>query len=985
MKKLYAFIAVLAGVASYSQTITIPDANFKALVTNQNLLGTCCSDINGNSMVVDTNGDGEIQVSEALGVYSINVGARNISSLTGIEYFTNLNSLHCNANNITSLNVATLINLTSLGCNDNDITSLNISSLANLQILNCGQNKFTALNASGLSNLTSLSCGFNNLLTSVNVTGCNNLQWFSCEESAVTSLNLTNLSQVTTLRCGNNRLTSLTLTGMTGLKDLLCDRNLLPSLSLTGLTSLENVYCNNNKITSLNAGNIPTLKVFIASYNLLTSVNVTGSNNLTRVEVNSNSLTGINVSGLVNVTRLDVSVNQLTSLNVSGLNSIETLYCNQNHIPSLDVSSLTNLNLLNCGSNAITSLILGNLIHLEGLTMTSNSVTSLDISGLTGLKNLTCGWNLLTTLNADGLSLLQSLYCNNNNLTSLSLNGLVNLSYLYCHYNSLTSLNLSALTKLNFLQCNNNQLTTLDLNGLTNFQYLNAETNNLTSVFIKNGVNEQSLAMNYNPNLTYICADESQFATIQSILNIWGYSNCQVSSYCTFAPGGVYYTINGAAKFDSNNNGCDNSDIAMPNAKFDFVSGTTTGTSIANASGMYSFPVKAGTHLMTPVLENPGYFTIFPTFAAITFPAQASPFTQNFCLSANGTHNDLEAVLLPTSRARPGFDATYKILYKNKGTTIQNGSVSLTFDDAKLDVVAALPATDSQATNNLSWNFSNLKPFEAREILLTLNINSPLETPAVNGGDVLAYTVMAVGATDETPADNTAPLNQIVTNSLDPNDKTCLEGTAISPSSVGNYVHYIIRFENTGTDNAQNIVVKDIIDSNKYDISTLVPMHGSAPFVTRVTNTNQVEFIFENIDLPFDDAHNDGYVAFKIKTKSTLVVGNSFSNNASIYFDYNAPIVTNTATTVVQALGNQDFGFATIFSLSPVPAKDILTITRKQEVTISSISIYNTLGQLIQIETNPNESIDVSNLNTGNYFIRIVSDKGTLTGKFIKQ
>ena len=224
-----------------------------------------------------------------------------------------------------------------------------------------------------------------------------------------------------------------------------------------------------------------------------------------------------------------------------------------------------------------------------------------------------------------------------------------------------------------------------------------------------------------------------------------------------------------------------------------------------------------------------------------------------------------------------------------------------------------------------------------------------------------------------------------MSNSLDPNDKTCVEGATVSPSTVGQYVHYVVRFENTGTANAQNIVVKDMIDTAKYDVSSLVPLSGSASYVTRITNTNQVEFIFQNINLPFMAGTNTGYVAFKIKTKPTLVVGDTFSNAANIYFDYNFPVVTNTATTTIATLGTPDFVFSSMFSLSPVPAKNVLTITTKHAVVMSSANIYNTLGQFIQVNTNPNEAIDVSGLKTGSYFIRIVSDKGTVSGKFLKE
>ena len=243
--------------------------------------------------------------------------------------------------------------------------------------------------------------------------------------------------------------------------------------------------------------------------------------------------------------------------------------------------------------------------------------------------------------------------------------------------------------------------------------------------------------------------------------------------------------------------------------------------------------------------------------------------------------------------ARPGFDAKYKIVYKNKGNQTQSGSVNLNFNDAVLDLVAANPVTTTQTVNNLSWNFTNLLPFETREIIFTLNVNSPMETPAVNSGAILTYNAtITSAATDETPIDNTFAFNQTVVNSFDPNDKTCLEGTTISPSLIGQYVHYMIRFENNGTANAQNIVVKDMIDLSKFDISTLVPTNASHSFVTNISAGNKVEFIFENINLPFDDANNDGYIAFKIKTLPTLKVGDTFTNDANIYFDYNFPIVT---------------------------------------------------------------------------------------------
>ena len=343
---------------------------------------------------------------------------------------------------------------------------------------------------------------------------------------------------------------------------------------------------------------------------------------------------------------------------------------------------------------------------------------------------------------------------------------------------------------------------------------------------------------------------------------------------------------------------------------------------------------------------------------------------------------------MPLESARPGFDAKYKLVYKNKGTTIQSGTVNLGFTDSVLDLLVTNPVVTTQTTNNLSWNFSALQPFETREITFTMNVNSPQESPAVINGDILNFgTTITSSATDETPTDNTFTFNQTVVGSYDPNDKTCLEGSVITPALIGQYVHYLIRFENTGTFAAENVVIKDMIDLTKFDISTLIPTSASHSFVTKISDGNKVEFIFEKINLPFDNANNDGYIAFKIKTKPTLVVNDSFTNEANIYFDYNFPILTNKATSTFKTLGTPDFNFAKYFTLYPNPTKADLNITAKEAINVKSISVYNTLGQLVLVVTNADKvsKIDVSGLTSGNYFVKINSDKGNSNARFVKE
>jgi archaellum component FlaG (FlaF/FlaG flagellin family) len=177
-----------------------------------------------------------------------------------------------------------------------------------------------------------------------------------------------------------------------------------------------------------------------------------------------------------------------------------------------------------------------------------------------------------------------------------------------------------------------------------------------------------------------------------------------------------------------------------------------------------------------------------------------------------GNIQDLEVVFAPTGPARPGFDANYTLLYKNKGNQVASGNVTLSFMDEVLDFISSSVATTSQQTNQLTWAFSNLQPFETRTINLVFNVNSPQETPAVNIDDQLNYVaVINPIAGDAEAYDNTSSIKQIVVGSYDPNDKTCVEGANIDPVNIGKYVNYVIRFENTGTYPAQNVVIVAII------------------------------------------------------------------------------------------------------------------------------------------------------------------------------
>ena len=691
--------------------------------------------------------------------------------------------------------------------------------------------------------------------------------------------------------------------------------------------------------------------------------------------VNGNNLTTLDVSGVPSLIELACYNNSLTSINVSGLVNLEKLDCGgffqntssyDNHMTTLDVSSLSNLKILKCTGNNIASLDVSGLIHLEQLWCDNNAMTSLNVQGATALEVIFCNQNELATLDVSNLPALTNLYCYSNNLTSLNFEGTHELRLLYCYYNS---------------------ITTLDLNN-TQLMFGKLGPNPLESLYIKNGIteiNSSPLEFSFSGTsntLRYICCDEAQLNIIQSMLNNYNNPLCAVSTYCTFLPGGNYGVVEGETRIDYDSNGCTPDDMLAPSIKF-LINGTYF---VGSSSGQYSIPLEFDEYNLEPILENPDYYNVSPNLRYVAFPEMTSPQTQNFCMTPNGTKPDLEIVIIPLEHARPGFDVRYRIYYHNKGNQLQSGAISLTFPDNVVDLIESLP-TATVSVDQLSWTFSNLYPGESRIISLKMNLNSPQELPPLNGGELLTYQASLTSSmADITPVDNEFTLNQGIVNALDPNDKTCLEGNTLSPEDVGKYVHYMIRFENTGTFAAENIVVKDIIDLNKFDITSLIPLDGSHDYVTRIKD-NKVEFIFENINLPFDDANNDGYVLFKIKTNPTLLLGDTFSNTASIYFDYNFPIVTEPAVTTIAVLKNKDFAFEDYFTIYPNPVDAVLQIQSKKDIAISSISIYNMLGQVVFVIPNAAQikSVDVSRLKMGTYFIKISSDMGNSNSKFIKK
>jgi len=105
-----------------------------------------------------------------------------------------------------------------------------------------------------------------------------------------------------------------------------------------------------------------------------------------------------------------------------------------------------------------------------------------------------------------------------------------------------------------------------------------------------------------------------------------------------------------------------------------------------------------------------------------------------------------------------------------------------------------------------------------------------------------------------------------------------------------------------GTDLAFNIVVRDTL-SSKADWNTFEMMSASHGYTLSIEDGDKLTWTFNNIDLPYSSLNepaSHGYITYRIRPKSTVAVGDTIHNTASIYFDYNLPVLTNNAFTLIQ-------------------------------------------------------------------------------------
>lgn len=446
--------------------------------------------------------------------------------------------------------------------------------------------------------------------------------------------------------------------------------------------------------------------------------------------------------------------------------------------------------------------------------------------------------------------------------------------------------------------------------------------------------------------------------------------------------------IKGHIRVNQDFNSC-NSDSA-PVSNVMVVSGSDNDNlaTFTYSNGYYQLFPEIGDYNTYPEYQFSEYFYFNPSSHESTFTDIGYTETANFCIESNQTVNDLNIAIYPSiNNPRPGFDTTYQLVYKNVGTVQLSGSVTFEFDDTKLQFLNASEVVSSQTSNTLIFDYSDLSLFETRTIDLEFNVFAPPVTEIDD--ELVAIASVNPVSGDETENDNVFELQQTVIGSYDPNDITCLEGGQILIEDADKYLHYLIRFQNTGTASAINVRVENVLD-DKLDWVTMQLESLSHTGRVEIVNGSEVSFIFNNINLPDstnDEPNSHGYIAYKIKPIDNVVLGDIFYNTADIYFDFNPPIITNTVATeiVEEQLSVSEFENSE-FIVFPNPTNSKLTI--QSRVGIREISIVDVNGRLLNtldhLDLSVDVEVDVENLSNGIYFLIIQAEHNKQVVRFIK-
>jgi uncharacterized repeat protein (TIGR01451 family) len=482
----------------------------------------------------------------------------------------------------------------------------------------------------------------------------------------------------------------------------------------------------------------------------------------------------------------------------------------------------------------------------------------------------------------------------------------------------------------------------------------------------------------------------------------WAYSNVDYNH----ADSSCFCTIKGNVFRDLNDNCLQ--ETGEPNIPSSMVQLSGYDWTFTDMSGYYSFIVPSGSYTLTETLPS-GYAlsTCQPYNIPLTVTASAGcSVIKNFSdtLIPVTPYHDLYISSWDFTRPVKGYPYTQITVIANNGTDTETTIIAKYKTNGTIYAPTSIVPSGYYTGSGLEYTATGLPalvPEATQSYLMSYLI--PASVPA---GTILVFNDTVASSApisnwihDSTPWNNVDYFNPWVHSSFDPNFKEVKpEGTGpLGYISVNDSVlQYMIHFQNTGTFMAQNIVVKDTLDPN-LDWQTLKPVFMDHKGRVDVNpNTGAITFTFNNIDLP--DANSEpitsnAVIIYTIKQKKGLSIGTQIKNRASIYFDFNVPVQTQSTLNTIWFPAqvneiNQDINSS--FTLYPNPANSsFTTMINNLESCEVALSITDISGRLLitkkmNLEKGVQQVVtDVNGFTSGVYLVTLIANGKTATEKLV--
>lgn len=456
----------------------------------------------------------------------------------------------------------------------------------------------------------------------------------------------------------------------------------------------------------------------------------------------------------------------------------------------------------------------------------------------------------------------------------------------------------------------------------------------------------------------------------------------------TYSPS-CYATISGKLSIDPNMN-CtfDGGDYGFPNQVISL--GSTY--AITDQNGNFSKSVLPGSYVVSQPTPPTYYAQECPNANGVynlpsVLAGSAHP-GNDFFDTTTVVVNDLVITFWCTA-ARATANQNVYITVRNVGSNVLNPTATFTHD-ALMSFVSASGGLSSYtlATRTLAYNVGTLNPGSSRNFSASFSIPS---LTAVGTAFTHSAEVQPV-AGDANPSDNVYAYSGMTVGAYDPNRKSVYPDGDIPVGDA--YLNYVIEFQNTGNDTAFTVELRDTLDGD-LDIATIEIIGASHNYTWDINGLNSLRFTFANIMLPdsfINEPLSHGYVAYRIRTKDNLPLGTRVENTAAIYFDYNAPIITNTTLNTVTGPVATDLAFENAgFKLFPNPAHDRVSIQLEGEwYGETHLELRDLQGRVVksgafEAGRGENAKLSLTGLPAGIYLLRCSNGTQSAVQKLVIQ